>query len=98
MPYFEVVVDYSGTPLPLKLGVKANSSLVLVRAPRTFSLDVDPSVTVLRAARGPGDVVLAFFTSASSYEEELGALSRLITLPEDSGSPGPRRRRVCRRR
>jgi hypothetical protein len=79
MTYFEVVVDYSGTPLSLKLGVKANSSLVLVHAPRTFSLDAEASVTVSRGGKGPSDVVLAFFTSASKYEEELDVVSRLIT-------------------
>lgn len=72
-------METSNTPLPTKLGIKAHSSLVLLHAPRNLVLEVDESVTVSRRARGPVDVVLAFFTRASAFEEELGRLSRLIT-------------------
>ncbi len=73
------MADISNTPLPTKLGVKPNSSFVLLHAPRDFNLEVDASVTVSRRSRGPVDVVLAFFTQAAAFEAELERLSRLIT-------------------
>ena len=73
------MVETSNTSLPSKLGIKANSSLALLHAPRDFALDVEKSVTLSRRSRGPVDVVLAFFTTASAYEDELESLSRLIT-------------------
>ena len=73
------MADISNTPLPTKLGVKPNSSLVLLHAPRDFNLEVDESVTVSRRSSGPADVVLAFFIQAAAFEAELERLSRLIT-------------------
>ena len=53
--------DYSGTPLPKKLGIREGSRVLLVGAPSGFSLGPVPSGTSFaRSARGPLDVVLLF--------------------------------------
>lgn len=55
--------DYSGTPLPKKLGVREGSRVLVVGAPEGFELGTLPSGTELvRSARAPLDVVLLFVT------------------------------------
>jgi hypothetical protein len=53
---------YSGTPLIQKLGIKANSRVLLFGAPTEFSLGSLPAGAKLAPARGAGraDVVLCF--------------------------------------
>jgi hypothetical protein len=68
----------SVTPLLKKLGVKDGSTLVLVGEPPGVIGDVPASVTVRRQARGPANVVVAFFTRREDLEHRVGALSRTI--------------------
>jgi hypothetical protein len=78
MPYWSVVEGYSRTALRVKLGIKETSTVALVHAPVSFSLDVPASVHVRRQARGRADVVLAFFTDQSILAQEINALARMI--------------------
>lgn len=61
------MAGYSGTPLPQKLGIKPGHRLLLSGAPPGFleaTLTPLPhDVTVLRSARPPVDVALAFATT-----------------------------------
>lgn len=53
--------DYSGTPLPRKLGIREGSRVLVVGAPDGFSLGALPTgVELARAARGRLDVALLF--------------------------------------
>jgi hypothetical protein len=61
-----------------KLGVGSDSILSLVHAESTFSLELPPSATLRRGARGSADVILAFFTRAARFERELDHLAQMI--------------------
>jgi hypothetical protein len=70
--------ELSKTPLAKKLGVKPGDTLWLHHAPSTFALEVPAGVTIRRRASATADVVLAFFTRASTLAGEIDALSRAI--------------------
>ncbi len=72
------MAGYSGTPLPKKLGITEGSTLALVGAPAGVIDDLPPGVTVKRQARGPADVVVAFFTQRREFERRIDALGRMI--------------------
>jgi hypothetical protein len=72
------VAGYSGTPLPKKLGITEGSTLALIDAPPGVIDGLPPGVTVKRTARGPADVVVAFFTERRAFERRLDALARMI--------------------
>jgi len=58
-----VTAGYSGTPLPRKLGIRENSRVLLVSAPRTLELDPLPLGVVLHRRAGgaqPYDVIVVF--------------------------------------
>ena len=72
---------YSGTPLPKKLGIKAEARVGLLGAPEHFDAtlgELPPGVEVRRQARGPLDVIVAFFTRRSDLEWRLAALQRAM--------------------
>jgi hypothetical protein len=56
---------YSGKPLPVKLGVRAGSRVLVTGAPADFTLDCPHDV---RAGRQPYDVVLLFCPSVAALE------------------------------
>jgi CheY-like chemotaxis protein len=65
---------YAGTPLPQKLGIKADSNLVLVDAPAGFTKtlgDLPEGVQVSEVASEMPDVVLWFTRSRQAYEQRL---------------------------
>ncbi|HEV8572330.1 MAG TPA: DUF3052 domain-containing protein [Actinomycetota bacterium] len=73
--------DYSGTPLPKKLGIREGHAVVFVSAPPGFEklLDPLPPGTEIRdRARGPLDVVVLFATRRSELERRFGALARSL--------------------
>jgi hypothetical protein len=76
------MAGYSGTPLPKKLGIVADSTVALVGAPDGVSsglvAGLDDGVIVKRQARGKADVVVAFFTERREFERRLDALGRMI--------------------
>jgi hypothetical protein len=61
-----------------KLGVVSGTTLSLVHAAPTFSLELPPAVLTRRGARGRAHVVLAFFTRAKRLESELDRLARMV--------------------
>jgi hypothetical protein len=68
--------DYSGTPLPKKLGVREGSRVLVVGAPEGFELGTLPSGTELvRSARAPLDVVLLFVTRRAELERRFPKLA-----------------------
>jgi hypothetical protein len=72
---------YSGTPLPRKLGIKPESRLAVLGAPEGFDATLGglpPGVSVRRSARGPLDVIVAFFSERSALERRLPALTRAL--------------------
>jgi hypothetical protein len=67
---------YSGTPLPRKLGIKPGARLGLIGAPGGFDITLGglPPGAVFTHARGPLDVIVAFFESRSALAHRLPAL------------------------
>ena len=71
--------DYSGTPLPAKLGIRPESVIALVSAPPGFRdrLGDLPGAELLDGLPPSGellDVIVFFTTSRAEYEAELGTL------------------------
>jgi len=66
---------YSGTPLPKKLGIKAESRVLLLNAPPGFELE---GVKVARRATGIADVILSFHTERRELEKRLPVLRERI--------------------
>jgi hypothetical protein len=72
---------YSGTPLPRKLGIKADSRLGLIGAPHDFDEvlgELPPGVTVRRRARGSFDVLVVFVQKRSELERRLPSLKNAL--------------------
>jgi hypothetical protein len=68
---------YSGTPLVRKLGIKADARLALLGAPSGFGTtlgELPTGVSIRRRARGPLDVIVAFFVRRGDLERRLPAL------------------------
>jgi hypothetical protein len=59
------VAGYSGTPLPKKLGIKPDSRVVLLDAPKGFALEGVRAGTSLGAEH---DVIVLFSNSRSKFE------------------------------
>lgn len=69
---------YSGTPLPVKLGVKAGSRVLVSGAPAGFTLDCPHDV---RAGREPYDVLLLFCPSVAHLTRGWAKAVERITVP-----------------
>ncbi len=75
------VTGYSGTPLPIKLGIKEGSVVAFPGAPPEFeaALGAFPDgVVTKRRAVAPLDVVVAFFVRGSDLDRRLERLARAI--------------------
>lgn len=68
---------YSGRPLPVKLGVKAGSRVLVTGAPDGFTLDCPHDV---RAGKQPYDVVLLFCPSVAHLERGWARAAGRITV------------------
>lgn len=79
MRYLRTVQDYSTTPLSIKVGIKEDSTLALLYAPKSFSLEIPSRVDVKLIAQGHVDVVVAFFTRTSVIEGQLETLGQMIS-------------------
>jgi hypothetical protein len=80
------VAGYSGTPLVRKLGIREGHRVALPGEPAGFreALGALPAGVVVRPrARGPLDVVVAFFTSRAELARRL---ERLLANIERSGA------------
>ncbi|KPK59725.1 MAG: hypothetical protein AMS21_09815 [Gemmatimonas sp. SG8_38_2] len=74
------MAGYSGTPLPKKLGIKADSVVVLVNAPEGFEKTLGKlpdGVTLRRKARGHCDLVIWFTKSLKELGARVGTLGAL---------------------
>ena len=71
--------DYSGTPLPKKLGIREGSLVVVSSPPEGFDLGPLPSGVELasRARRGV-DVALLFVTRRRELERRFGPLAKAL--------------------
>jgi hypothetical protein len=68
--------DYSGTPLPKKLGIREGSRVLVAGAPEGFDLDPVPTgVRLLGRAGPPLDVALVFVTSERRLRERFDRLA-----------------------
>ena len=72
------MAGYSATPLAAKLGIRSNSTLVILGAPPEISFDLPPTVVVRHRALGPADVVVVFNTRAESLRRVVESLCQLI--------------------
>jgi hypothetical protein len=79
------VAGYSATPLPKKLGVRAGSSLLLLDAPRGWSvadLPDDVASSHESSADGigaePADIIIAFHSALEEMRRNLPLLGRRI--------------------
>jgi hypothetical protein len=71
--------DYSGTPLPRKLGIREDSRVLVIAAPQGFSLEPLPrGAEVIARARGRLDVAILFATRASVLERRFATLAEAI--------------------
>jgi hypothetical protein len=73
--------DYSGTPLPRKLGIKEGHAVAFVSAPPGFRALLEPmppGVEARERARGPLDVVVLFATKRSDLARRFGTLARAL--------------------
>jgi hypothetical protein len=66
--------DYSGTPLPKKLGIREGARVLVVGAPEGFALDLPPGVEVVRTVRAGLDVALLFTSRRSDLERRFPRL------------------------
>lgn len=73
------MAGYSGTPLARKLGIKNGHVVALLGEPAGWKIQGLPQTVVLRArARGPLDVIVAFFHRRTRLEGRLPALARAL--------------------
>jgi hypothetical protein len=73
--------DGAGTPLPLKLGIKPGARLGLLAAPDGFGDtlgELPAGVTIRHSARGPLDVIVAFFIERRELGRRLPAAVRAL--------------------
>lgn len=76
---------YSGTPLVKKLGIKVNSNVVLVSAPKGFEKTLGKlpeGVKLIKKIKGQPDLTIWFTRSAKELEN---GISRMKTLSEKGG-------------
>jgi hypothetical protein len=66
------------TPLATKLGIKEGITLALVGAPDGVLTELPSGVRVKRRARGPADVVVAFFVRRLELERRVDALGAMV--------------------
>jgi hypothetical protein len=70
--------EYSGTPLPRKLGIREDSRLLLVDAPADFATtlgELPPGVELLEAGAGAVDVAILFALGAATVRARFADLA-----------------------
>src|SRR4029077_3599785 len=73
--------DYSGTPLPKKLGIKEGSRVAIVDAPDGFASTLTPmpgGVEIRSRVSGHLDVVVVFATRLGALERRFGAAVKAL--------------------
>jgi CheY-like chemotaxis protein len=77
----DTMADYSGTPLPKKLGIRDGSTVAMLGAPEGFESKLVPlpkGVRIRRAGRRPSDVVLLFAKSGAELTRRFRAGDRAL--------------------
>lgn len=72
------MAGYSGTPLPKKLGIKEQSRLAFVNAPKDFQTYLGPlptSAEVVKRLTRPLDLVVLFVTAERALAKDFAKLS-----------------------
>jgi hypothetical protein len=75
------MAGYSGTPLPKKLGIRADAAVALLGAPKDFeaTLGTLPEAVTLRTqARGTADVVMLFVRTQADLERRFPTAARTV--------------------
>jgi len=76
------LAGYSGTPLPKKLGIKADHRVALLNAPADFRQTLEelpPGVVLQDDLKGPPFDVMVFFTSArAELNRRFGAVAKRL--------------------
>jgi len=77
----ETMAGYSGTPLPKKLGIKADRVVALLGAPAGFERtlgELPEKVRIRRQARGRADIILLFSKSQADLARRFPAAARAL--------------------
>ena len=74
------MVGYSGTPLPRKLGIKADSRVLLVDPPDGFTLEPLPNGAQVHRRAGPAgyDVIVSFCRDHRTLERRFAPLTERL--------------------
>jgi hypothetical protein len=75
------VADYSGTPLPKKLGIRDGSRIALVSAPKDFPAMLEPlpgGAVIRERPRRPLDVIVFFTRSRAELARRFERLARAL--------------------
>jgi hypothetical protein len=75
-----MTAGYSGTPLAGKLGIKAESRVLVAGAPRGWALTDAPARVHTRAGAGPYEVILLFCPDVATMLRRFGQLSEKLTV------------------
>jgi hypothetical protein len=88
-----VTSGYSSTPLAAKIGIKEGHRVLLVHAPRDWSLDDLPSNVKVarRRSETKADVAIAFFRDAATLTRSMASLANAITPDGSLWTAWPRR-------
>lgn len=74
-------IGYSGTPLAKKLGIKDNSVVVSINAPKEYSswlAPLPPAVEFKKTAGASTDIVHLFVSEKSDLAKSLGSLRKTL--------------------
>lgn len=72
---------YSGAPLVKKLGIKVNSTVVLINAPKDFERtigDLPEGATLQRGNRGSRDLTIWFIKSAKELDNHIEKIASMV--------------------
>jgi hypothetical protein len=75
-----LLAGYSGTPLPKKLGIKQDTTIILVGSPQDFETTLGPlpeGVTLRKQARGKCDLIIWFAKSRKDLEQRVKQMADL---------------------
>ena len=76
------MAGYSETPLAKKLGIKENSQIALVGAPKDFHLELGPlpsGAAIVPQTRKPLDLILLFVTRKADLLKQFSSLAERLT-------------------
>lgn len=76
-----MTAGYSARPLAAKIGVNEGQRVLLIGAPRDWSMEGIPATARLLRRRGTAvvDITIAFFTDAESLRREFPSLSKTMS-------------------